>query len=159
MGLGHWTEVTKVFPSLPQILAASEEELGRQVAGIGPLLAHNICHSTSLNVADFERVGLTLHSSTMAETAAAASSSSSSSSLQGETVVVTGTCAVPRAEVGARVRRAGGTMRTVLSKKHVTLLVYGERGAVAEKLEKARKWEIPVVSWEELERRMMGGKD
>jgi hypothetical protein len=36
--------------------------------------------------------------------------------------------------------------------------VYGERGAVAEKLEKARKWEIPVVSWEELERRMMRGR-
>ena len=128
------------FPSLDEILTASQDELAR-VKGFGPKRAESVYaffHSPEGDalVSDLREFGLKLtHDKKVA---------SGAQPLLGKTVVVTGTLEkYGRAEIEARIKDLGGKPTGSVSKKTDYLVAGAEAGS---KLTKARELGIPILT-------------
>ena len=133
----------KAFPSLEEILQATEEEIA-QIEGFGGIMAKEVCaffqkDSARELVSRLKDLGVNM---------VAQQPQAQSTSLQGSTFVLTGTLpTMSRKEATQLIESHGGKVTSSVSKKTSYVLAGDEAGS---KLEKARQLEIPVLTEEEL---------
>lgn len=133
----------KAFPSLEEILQATEEEIA-QIEGFGGIMAKEVCaffqkDSARELVSRLKDLGVNM---------VAQQPQTQSTSLQGSTFVLTGTLpTMSRKEATQLIESHGGKVTSSVSKKTSYVLAGDEAGS---KLEKARQLEIPVLTEEEL---------
>ena len=133
----------KAFPSLEEILQATEEEIA-QIEGFGGIMAKEVCaffqkDSARELVSRLKDLGVNM---------VAQQPQAQSTSLQGSTFVLTGTLpTMSRKEATQLIESHGGKVTSSVSKKTSYVLAGDEAGS---KLEKARQLEIPVLKEEEL---------
>ena len=133
----------KAFPSLEEILQATEEEIA-QIEGFGGIMAKEVCaffqkDSARELVSRLKDLGVNM---------VAQQPQAQSTSLQGSTFVVAGTLpTMSRKEATQLIESHGGKVTSSVSKKTSYVLAGDEAGS---KLEKARQLEIPVLTEEEL---------
>ena len=152
VGPAVWSTVAAAYPSLRLLAAASAEQLatlpevGAQSA---ELIRARVNEDTVAHVeGQWQRAGLPVAASIASSSSATASSSLP---LRGATVVLTGTLSVPRAQLAARVRGAGGSVVAAVSGK-CTVLVAGREPTQA-KLDKAARLAVPVETEEQFRKR------
>ena len=133
----------KAFPSLEEILQATEEEIA-QIEGFGGIMAKEVCaffqkDSARELVSRLKDLGVNM---------VAQQPQAQSTSIQGSTFVLTGTLpTMSRKEATQLIESHGGKVTSSVSKKTSYVLAGDEAGS---KLEKARQLEIPVLTEEEL---------
>ena len=133
----------KAFPSLEEILQATEEEIA-QIEGFGGIMAKEVCaffqkDSARELVSRLKDLGVNM---------VAQQPQAQSTSLQGSTFVLTGTLpTMSRKEATQLIESHVGKVTSSVSKKTSYVLAGDEAGS---KLEKARQLEIPVLTEEEL---------
>jgi DNA ligase (NAD+) len=139
--------LTEAFPSLDELLAASEEEIAT-VKGFGPKRAkfvYDFFHSPTGEklVAEFREIGLKLSEAKKAAPAGGLV-------LAGKTLVVTGTLAkYDRTGIEATIKSFGGKATGSVSKKTDYLIVGENAGS---KLDKAKELGVTVLTEAEFDR-------
>jgi DNA ligase (NAD+) len=134
------------FPSMDQLLAASEQDL-QTVHEIGPVMAQSIHRffSSPANrelIAQLRDLGLNMKGSRKR-------AAQSKLPLAGKTLVVTGTMARrSRPEIEQFIKEHGGRISSSVSKKTHYVVAGADPGS---KLDKARTLGVPVITEDELE--------
>jgi DNA ligase (NAD+) len=140
--------LTKAFPSIDALLAASREDLAR-VKGFGPTRAESIFeffHSAEGErlVKEFRELGLKLTED------APAAAGPGATPLAGKTLVATGSFKnYGRADIEELIKRLGGKAAGSVS-KNTSYVVAGENAG--SKLDKAKELGVPVLTEEEFEK-------
>lgn len=134
------------FPSIEELTGAGVESLS-EINEIGPIIAESVyefLHSKfgSETIRDLKKLGVKMES--------AAPAPAGPRALEGKTLVVTGTLTnYTRDEINELIARHGGRAASSVSKK-TDYVVAGEKPG--SKLEKARRFGVPVLSEEEFQR-------
>ena len=143
------TVLAEKFRSIDALLAATIDELS-ETNEIGPIIARSVfdfLHSPfgQETVRDLKTLGVQMES---------AASAASSRTLEGKTLVVTGTLTkYGRDEINELIAQCGGHAASSVSKK-TDYVVAGEKAG--SKLDKARELGVPVLTEEEFERLLAG---
>lgn len=146
MGPAAWEQVTRSWPSLGQLRAATVEQLSA-LPNVGPTLASAVVAHLAADGAqlarDLERVGLptSLASSSSSQVAAAPVVPLR---LQDQRVCITGRLSMPRAQVAAAWRAEGASVTAQLSRK-THMLVCGDEPSPSD-VAKAKKLGVSVVT-------------
>ena len=134
------------FKTLTALRKASEKSLS-EIPGIGPIIGHSVhtWFAQKENQALLVRLEKHLRITKVASVA-------KNASLQGQTIVITGTLpTLSREEAEARVRKAGGKASASVSAK-TSFVVAGENPGT--KYEKARQLDVPVITEAEFLKRL-----
>jgi DNA ligase (NAD+) len=148
-------ELTKAYPTMDALLAASQADLER-VSGFGPVRAaslYKFFHSPAGEqlVKDLRDLGVKLTEDTAPRAAAAAAAP-----LAGKTIVVTGTLKnYDRIKIETLIKQLGGKPTGSVSSKTSFVLAGEEPGS--NKIDKAKELKVPVISEDEFEK-MIGKK-
>ncbi len=138
------------FPSIEELLAASEEEIS-QVHEIGEVIARSVygfLHSPygETTIEELRSLGVVMESEE--------ESAPASQLLAGKTLVVTGTLSrYSRDEIHAMIARHGGRASSSVSKKTAYLIAGADAGS---KLTKAQELGVAVLTEDEFERLVAG---
>ena len=138
------------FLSMTAMQAASIDELSR-VKEIGPVIAQSVYDYLHNKFGEETIADLAQHGVVMEQAAAAPTART----LEGKTLVVTGTLArYTRDEIEELIARHGGRAASSVSKKTDYLVAGAEAGS---KLAKAQSLKVPVLSEDEFEQLAKGG--
>ena len=144
-------QIMKHYGSLWELAEAGEEELV-QLPDVGEITARSICHFFR----DEENRAMLRELTNMGVNMDAADREAGSRTLEGLTIVATGTLEhFGRKEIGEYIEKHGGKSTGSVSKK-TSYLVAGENAG--SKLDKARSLGIPVITEQELIRMAEGGE-
>ncbi|MCS6838319.1 MAG: NAD-dependent DNA ligase LigA [Bdellovibrionaceae bacterium] len=153
LGIRYVGEVTAQhiahhFMTLEQFLSASEEDL-LKIDEVGPKVARAIREwlrqpENKKEIEEMLKLGVEIIPEQNLATP------ESPGHLSGLTFLITGTLPIPRTAAERWIIQNGGRMATSVTKK-LSFLVVGD--APGSKLEKAKKLGIPLISWEELQKK------
>ena len=148
LGIPHLGEVmasaiAERFGTLGDVMNATKEEL-LEIDGVGEKIADSVIEELGRKrelIEDFRSLGVAI-----GEEGARGGSGGGNLPLRNRSFCVTGTLSRPRKYFEDMIVRAGGAVKGM--GKGIDYLLAGEKGG--SKLEKARKWGIPVVTEKEL---------
>lgn len=149
VGEAAWTTIVQSYPSLSALSAANVKDL-ESLPGVGQLTAQSVC--AKVNPSSVRQLEQGLSSVGLKTSHNDDHPSSDALPLRGMQICITGRTSVPRGQLASAIRKAGGSAAASVTSK--TFMVVAGDKPTAEKIEKANRLQVPVVSEEQLRQKL-----
>lgn len=150
MGSASWNRILAIYPTLDEVLALTPEQI-EEIDGFAEKTAKQITTDLKENqklINELLKLGIKPIEQSL---------SNADHILRGKMIAITGSLSEPRKEIEESIKKVGGIPTSSVS-KNTFALVCNDSESGSSKLQKAKKFDIPIWTEEEL-RRQLGHDD